>query len=160
MKRIIINNGDGTCGILVPSPEWVAREKFRIPFVDDNGQVIHDDVRLDVVMSKLQFKDVPEGLASRITDVVNVPTDRTFRGAWTDDIPGEQIDIDMPRARSIHMDKIRVARDKKLEELDIETLKGVGVQTEKQVLRDIPQTFDISTALTPGDLKVLWPPEL
>ena len=58
------------------------------------------------------------------------------------------------------MDEIRKVRNKKLEELDVETLRGVDVQEKKQKLRDIPSTFDLTKAATPKDLKALWPNEL
>jgi hypothetical protein len=58
------------------------------------------------------------------------------------------------------MDNIRSKRDEKLKELDIEQLKGVDVSAQKQVLRDIPQTFDLTGAATPDELKTLWPPEV
>jgi len=84
-----------------------------------------------------------------------IPTDRTFRDAWTKDLT-----IDMPKAREIQMAKIRKERDKALAALDIETLKGKDVQAEKQILRDLPQNFDLSVASTPEELKQLWPQEL
>lgn len=90
-----------------------------------------------------------------IRDDSEIPTDRTFRNAWTMDLT-----VDMDKAREIHMDRIRVVRDEELKRLDIETLKGVDVQKEKQALRDIPQTFDLDKAETPDELKALWPKEL
>ncbi len=148
-QRIIINNGDGSIGIVIPSPEFVA--------VEGN------------TMAVLQAKIVPEGLASRITNVSNIPSNRDFRNAWTDDTPGVKVDVDMPKARDIHMDKIRVARDKKLIDFGIEqiiaaeqddTVKLDLIKIEKQVLRDLPQTFDLTIATTPEELKALWPTEL
>jgi hypothetical protein len=68
--------------------------------------------------------------------------------------------IDMTKARQVHMGKIREKRDEKLKFLDIETLRGIDNQEEKQRLRDIPQTFDLSIAQTPEELKALWPEEL
>lgn len=84
-----------------------------------------------------------------------IPKDRTFRDAW-----GHDLKVRMPKARQIHMDRIRVARDRRLKELDIETLKGIDVQDKKQVLRDIPQNFDLTIATTPEELSALWPTEL
>lgn len=87
--------------------------------------------------------------------VSDIPEDRYFRDAW---VSGEKpIDIDMAKAQSVHMEHIRKARNQKLQELDVETLKGIDVQAEKQVLRDIPQTFDLTVATTPEELKNLWP---
>lgn len=87
-----------------------------------------------------------------------LPADRDYRAAWVDD--GHNLQIDMPKAQTVHMEKIRSARDEKLKALDVETLKGKDVQEQKQKLRDIPQTFDLTTAKTPDELKQLWPEEL
>lgn len=70
------------------------------------------------------------------------------------------VSVDMEKARLLHMDTIRALRNEKLVELDIETLKGNDVQAEKQVLRDIPQTFDLTIASTPEELIELIPEEL
>ncbi len=138
MKRIVINNGDGTVGIMIPAPKEL--EKMSI--------------------EDIATKDVPNGLTYRITDTVNIPSDKIFREAWTDDNPTETVDVDMPKAREIHMNKIRELRNKKLSELDIETLRGNDVELEKQALRDIPQTLDLSIKSTPDELKLTMPPTL
>ena len=76
--------------------------------------------------------------------------------------------INLAKARGIHMDRIRVARNKKLVELDITFMKAVEagdasaqstIATEKQTLRDIPQTLDLTTD-TSDELKAKWPAEL
>jgi len=90
----------------------------------------------------------------------SIPRDDQFREAWTDDNPTETVDVDMGKARTIHMDNIRKLRDEKLRELDKETMKALNVQPAKQVLRDIPQTFVLTSAITPEELKALWPVEL
>ena len=72
--------------------------------------------------------------------------------------------INMPKARGIQMDKIREVRNKELVKKDIEFMKALEVDdgshkaiaTEKQVLRVIPQTFDLTTD-TPEELKQKWP---
>lgn len=97
----------------------------------------------------------PDAQNISVRPIEDIPSDRTFRNAWT-----HELLVDMPKAREIHMNRIRAVRDAKIEELDIETLKGKDVQAQKQVLRDIPQKFDLSKANTPNELKVLWPVEL
>jgi len=90
----------------------------------------------------------------------------TFRDAWKD--TGSNVEVDMPKARGIHMDRIRAVRDTELAKKDIAFLRAVeagdtGAQatiaTEKQTLRDIPQTFDLTTR-TPDQLKTKWPDQL
>jgi len=74
------------------------------------------------------------------------------------------IKVNMPKARGIQMDKIRVMRDKELAKKDIEYMKALeandgsaaAVAAKKQELRDIPQTFDLTTD-TPEQLKDKWP---
>lgn len=138
MQRIVFKNLDGSVGIVIPTAE-----------------MLHN-----MSIEQIAFKDVPEGLGWRITNTGNIPSDRTFREAWTDINPTSTVDVDMEKARDIHMSNIRILRDEKLKELDIETLKGNDVQMEKQVLRDIPQTFDLSGATTPEELLNLMPEEL
>ena len=70
----------------------------------------------------------------------------------------------MAKARGIQMDKIREMRDKELAKKDIEYMKALeandgsaaAIATKKQELRDIPQTFDLTTD-TPEQLKEKWP---
>ena len=74
------------------------------------------------------------------------------------------IKINMEKARGIQMDKIREMRNKELAKKDIEYMKALeaddgsakAIATEKQALRDIPQTFDLTTD-TPEQLKEKWP---
>lgn len=96
--------------------------------------------------------------------------DRYFRDAVvSDDTKPNKCRCDMPKARVIHMDRIRAVRDVELAKLDVPFLSAVEagvvveqqlIAAEKQTLRDIPQTFKLRTAKTPAQLKALWPPEL
>lgn len=105
----------------------------------------------------------PEALRLSVVSVepINIeaiPSDRTFRDAWCK--AGGGIGVSMNKARQVHMGRIREVRDRELAKLDVEQLKGRDVQAQKQKLRDIPQTFDLTTAATPDELKALWPTEL
>jgi len=70
----------------------------------------------------------------------------------------------MPKARGIQMNNIRVMRDKELAKKDIEYMKALeagdgsstAIAAKKQELRDIPQTFDLTTD-TADELKQKWP---
>ena len=108
-----------------------------------------------------------------------VPADRTYRNAWT--LNGETIEHDMEKARQIQMDRIRRARTAELGKLDsamsqadeavfvagkdvvaaqaAEAAKAAIID-QKQVLRDLPATFDLSKAATTEELKALWPADL
>jgi len=89
--------------------------------------------------------------------------------------PGHQLDtfednpLDMDAARDYHMGRIRLSRDQALAALDVPFMRAVEtgdtaaqstIGAEKQTLRDIPQTFDLSGAATPEALMALWPAEL
>jgi len=74
--------------------------------------------------------------------------------------------VNMPKARGIQMDKIREVRNKELAKKDIEFMKALEaddgshkvIAVEKQELRDIPQTFDLTTDNdSPEELKQKWP---
>ena len=88
-------------------------------------------------------------------------------GAWEMDTDGTP-KVNMAKARGVHMDKIRVVRDKELVKKDLTSLRAqesgdtsdqATVATEKQTLRDIPQTFDLTTD-TSEELNAKWPSEL
>jgi hypothetical protein len=58
-QRIIYPNDDGGVSVLIPTSELELAEVAR--------------------------KDVPAGVAYKIVDVADIPSDRTFRGAWEAD---------------------------------------------------------------------------
>jgi len=58
-KRIIYTQDDGTVAVIIPA---------------DN---------CDLTIEQIQAKDVPAGKASYIVNKSEVPTDRSFRNAWT-----------------------------------------------------------------------------
>ena len=58
-KRIIFPNDDGGVSVIIPS--------------DNCGLSVEDIAR----------KDVPAGKAYQFVDVADVPSDRSFRNAWT-----------------------------------------------------------------------------
>jgi hypothetical protein len=58
MKRIIFPTDDGGVAIIIPA---------------DCGLSIEE----------IAAKDVPAGKEFKIVDVADIPTDRTFRGAWS-----------------------------------------------------------------------------
>jgi hypothetical protein len=80
------------------------------------------------------------------------------------------INVNMTKARVIHMDAIRVVRNAELVKEDVTFMRAVEdadtdaqatIKTKKQTLRDLPATFDITTDVdTPEKLKAKWPTEL
>jgi len=61
-SRIIYPTDDGGVAVIIPAPEWLAEE----------GNTME-------VLAQMR---VPEGKPYKIVDVVDIPSDRTFRNAW------------------------------------------------------------------------------
>ena len=80
------------------------------------------------------------------------------------------INVNMAKARAIHLEEIRKVRNAELAKEDVTFMRAVEagdtdtqatIATKKQTLRDIPATFDITTGVdTPEKLKAKWPTEL
>ena len=80
------------------------------------------------------------------------------------------INVNMTKARAIHLAEIRRVRNEELVKEDVTFMRAVEdgdtdaqatIKTKKQTLRDIPATFDITTDVdTPEKLKAKWPTEL
>ena len=97
-----------------------------------------------------------------------IPTDRTFRDAWADTTPELTIDVDMAKARDIHLERIRIKRNAELSKLDVQATKAqdIGdaetlaqIRARKQELRDLPATLapTLASALSVGALKAIQP---
>jgi len=153
-KRICYDN-NGTMAIIIPAKNN--------PALDD----LTEQEQIDYIIQNEQGYDPATEYTA--LDDNDVPTDTYFRHAWKLNGAKTSIEVDMPTAQTIHMDKIRVARDAKMVDLDREleiatrdddTVEMANVDAAKQVLLDIPQTFDLTGAATPDALKALWPTEL
>ena len=89
----------------------------------------------------------------------------TFYEAVKLDDDGEAF-VDMDRARSIWMANLKRVRNIKLSDLDIKSLMALesndqvalaDVLAKKKVLRDMKNTYDLSTAQTWQELLTMWP---
>ncbi len=80
------------------------------------------------------------------------------------------VNVNMTKARAIHLEEIRKVRNAELAKEDITFMRAIEagdtdaqntIKTKKQTLRDLPATFDITTDVdTPEKLKAKWPTEL
>jgi hypothetical protein len=91
---------------------------------------------------------------------LNVPSDRTFRGAWQ--FNGDAVEVDMASARDIHKENLRVERKPRMEQLDVDFMQALEagtsttqIATDKQTLRDITDDARIASAADPDALKAL-----
>jgi len=62
-QRIIYQTDEGGVAVIIPAPECLQEH----------------------TIEEIAAKDVPAGKPYKIVDVSDIPTDRTFRGAWTVD---------------------------------------------------------------------------
>ena len=76
--------------------------------------IIHPTGELSI--EECAKQSVPAGVPYRIVNDDEVPSDRTFRNAWSDD---NGIKVDMPKAKAIAHDKRREARTLEFAPLDI-----------------------------------------
>jgi hypothetical protein len=118
---------------------------------------------------ELALKDVPEGVDYEIVDEADIPTDRTFRGAW---VMGDCcIDHDLDRCRAIGHDIRRAKRAEEFaphDEVIAKQIPGAdasAAEAARQVVRDrYAEVQDaIDAAADPFEIKValgLEEPEL
>lgn len=83
--------------------------------------------------------------------------DRQFRDAW--EFKNNKIVVNQDKAKTIHMERIRELRNKKLEELDKEQLKHLAfpgmtleIEHKKQLLRDAPAKIMVDVSKSPIEL--------
>jgi hypothetical protein len=50
---------------------------------DDGGVAVIVPAECGLTIEQIAAKDVPAGKPYEIVDVADIPSDRTFRGAWT-----------------------------------------------------------------------------
>lgn len=101
-KRIIYKTADGGVAVIVPASEARRQvlvsaavfETITVPATEEAEA--YDEQRLvepasyrletdDEFALAVALKDVPTGVPFKIVDVVDIPTDRTFRAAWSVD---------------------------------------------------------------------------
>lgn len=74
-----------------------------------------------------------------------------------------KLSIDMSVAKELHKDKIRIAREPKLQILDVEFQRALEsssdtatIVAKKKALRDAPNVSDIKNATSTEDLRKQW----
>jgi hypothetical protein len=102
-------------------------------------------------------------------DYVDENTDRYFRNAWKDTPGRGKPDVDMPKAREVHRQKLRRLRIPLMDVLDVEYQKADergdqqgkrDIAGKKQALRDVTADPRIDAAQTPEELKAVLPEAL
>lgn len=105
--------------------------------------------------------------ATNVTTIedADIPSNREFRDAWKQS--DNKIDFDLEKARNIQLERMRVAREPKLAQLDKEFMlaieKGQDTKTiadAKQKLRDITEPLKTSELKSIDDVISAFPQEL
>tara|TARA_Y100000310_G_scaffold107209_1_gene105690 strand:- start:200 stop:697 length:498 start_codon:yes stop_codon:yes gene_type:complete len=142
---------------IVYNPDWLAgmtEDDIIVRVVARNREagLIRDDYWV------VDEADLPGGAISVENDY------NYFFDAW--EWLGDGCKVNMPKARVIHMGRIRLQRDAALEALDVPFMRAVEtgdaaeqqrIAAAKQQLRDIPQTLDLDGCATPEALGAVWP---
>lgn len=106
------------------------------------------------------LKDVPEGVPYNIVESLDID-DSYFNAYEFHPEVGAEVNID--KAKAIHLDKFREARKPKLSKLDVDYMKAIEVEDhvaasaialKKQELRDVTKTPLPDTL---PEIKEVWP---
>ncbi len=130
----------------------------RIIWTEPNGQVA---VLYPVLPVEDCVKDVPDGLSYYIVEDSEIPKQTFFERAWK--IVDGKIEMDITKAKEVHRENIRDARQVKLAELDIEFQRALetsadtsAIIAKKQALRDAPADSAIDAATDEAELIAAW----
>ena len=130
-KLIVTTDTDGNVTVCQPSPDarLVTTENGVVPFYKSGAirKLPPDDIPWseteDEFVARIRAKDVPADAPNvTIVEDSDLPG-RKFRNAWKQDAEGKP-QVDMPKARDLHMDRIRVIRNEELQKEDINFQKS------------------------------------
>ncbi len=117
-------------------------------------------------IERIRLKDVPsDAVGVAVVDASSLPKDRAFRDAWEHDGLGF-VSVNLTKAREIHRQRIRQAREPLLSALDVAFMRALGrrnqaevdaIEAKRQILRDAPDDPVIDAAKTIDELKAAWP---
>ena len=122
---------------------------------DDGVAIIIPAAECGLTIEEVAKKDVPAGVAYKIVNDDEVPSDRTFRNALKYDLT-----VDMTKAQGITKERLRAERAPLLTALDVQYQRATEdgrdttiIISEKQRLRDVTKLADTATTL--DELKAL-----
>lgn len=177
VQFIAITFDDGSLGIMqfVLNPRYVSRDADGLPVAAPVRQATPEAVAEEIGRCSWGERTVAswrligdEELVAHPVTGLKYPLshDRTFRDCWHD--AEGRVRVNMQKARGVHMERLRGARNAALAALDGEWMKATGqkktadasaVEKKRQALRDLPSTVwpDIDAAETPEELIAIWP---
>ena len=125
----------------------------------NDGNGINRKFTNELVIDEIEKSRINSKSWRIITDA-DLIKDREFRDAWKDE--NNKIDIDIEKAKNIHIDNLRIKRADLLSKLDIEYIKAdenndITKRNEiiqrKNILRDITKDPRIDAATNIEELK-------
>jgi len=153
--------------ILTPNPSVPNNlRQISLPYNSNSRTFASEDAMIEHVVARSRATGLIGADAPHyVVDESALPSDHYFFDAW--EWVDNAVSVNMSKARVIHMDQIRISRNRELAMLDITFMRAVEdgnadaqttIKNEKQNLRDIPTNFDITTGVdTPEQLKAKWP---
>lgn len=138
-KRIIYPTDEVGVAIIIPAPEWLAKE----------GNTLET----------LAAKDVPASKPWQIVDASDIPTDRTFREAWV--MSDCCVEHDLDKCKTIGHDKRRAARSAEFAPhdsviaLQIPGANSIAAEAARVQIRAkyAAMQTEIDAATTPDEIK-------
>jgi hypothetical protein len=160
--------------VLATAPDGAARVlspgqlRLELPDAPQEALVEWWDRAVDDWKEKVVMAAGKQGLSSpAVVPAGSLVLHHDFVEAWVRS--GNQVVVDMVKARAVHMNKIRAARNVKLTSLDVPAIMAFeqgrvddygALVKQKQALRDLTTTFDLSQFATLDALRASWPEEL
>jgi hypothetical protein len=168
MPFIIYPQANGQVAVLFPSTNAMKSVEVieGIPVLDEEGNptgktnTITREEQVPMTIEDIALKDVPEGLPFKIVDSLDIDNDY-FNAFDYSEGSGAEVNID--KAKVIHLDKFREARTPKLQKLDVDYMRALEVEDSvkasqiaiaKQELRDVTK---ITLPDTLPEIKEVWP---
>ena len=153
---------------LIPNPDPPHNLMTRFPQYNDllrPAGLSDEEVLYASIKRNREVHHIADTVPIYIVEDSELPENDYLFDAW--EWKGGKVVVSMVKARPLHMARIRRARDAQLVALDVPFMRAVEggdtgeqnrIAREKQTLRDIPATFDITTDVnTPAQLKTKWP---
>ena len=168
MPFITYPQENGQVAVIFPSSNAMKSVEVveEVPVLDEEGNptgetnTVTREEQVPMTIEEIAAQDVPEGLPFKIVDSLDIDNDY-FNSYDYSEEAGAEVNID--KAKEIHLDKFRAARAPKLASLDVQYMKAIEVEDSvaasaiavaKQELRDVTK---ITLPDTLPEIKETWP---
>ena len=127
------------------------------------GKILITSISSETTFERV-LESLPEDINAFVTDSENLPQDATFFNAW--ELDGEEVVVNLTKAKEIWKNKLRRARKPILEKLDVEYIKALEnedsskakeIVSLKKKLRDVTVSRELTGAKSIESIKDYWP---